>query len=325
MKLASFAVPTPLGPRHRVGVRDDSGLVDVTTAYACVLDDRGEAAPIEVAEAIAPPEMLAFLRRGERAIEAAREAAAFAADGGNSGVERGPDGARLVFDPGEVELLSPLPRPNSLRDCMAFEEHVENTLGEPPDAWYDLPVYYKGNPDSVVGPGATVEWPSYTDRLDYELELAAVVGREGRDVPVAAADSYIAGYTVLDDFSARDTQLREMQGNLGPAKGKDFANALGPYLVTPDAFDPTEATMTAAIDGETVSEGTPGEMYHSFAEILAHVSASETLYPGDVIGSGTVGGGCGLETGRFLEPGETVALSIEGIGTLENQVVEPTE
>ncbi|HET7324997.1 MAG TPA: fumarylacetoacetate hydrolase family protein [Halococcus sp.] len=320
MKLTTFEVRTPFGPKHRIGIQSDVGLIDVTTGYACVLSERDEATPLELAEAIVPPEMCAFLERGERAIEAAQEVVSFVA----SEDAYGPNGARVVFDPEEVQLLSPLPRPNSLRDCMAFEEHVENSMGDDiPDVWYELPVYYKGNPDSVVGTGETVEWPSYSDRMDYELELAAVIGREGRDIPVTKAESYIAGYTIFNDFSARDIQLHEMQGNLGPAKGKDFANALGPYLVTPDEFDIEDATMTAIIDGETWSEGTPGAMQHSFAEIIAHISQSETLHPGDVIGSGTVGKGCGLELGRFLDSGNRVSLSVEGIGTLENQVVKP--
>ncbi len=319
MKLATFEVDTPLGPERRVGIRTESGLADVTTGYACVLDERGEATPVELAEAIAPPEMLTFLERGERAIEAAREVVSFVE---NHGREHGPDGARVVFDPAEVRLLSPLPRPNSLRDCMAFEEHVENTMGEDvPDVWYEQPIYYKGNPDSVCGTGETVLWPDASNLMDFELELAAVIGREGRDIPVEEADSYIAGYTIFNDFSARDVQGREMEGNLGPAKGKDFANALGPYLVTPDSFDIEGATMTAAVDGETWSEGTPGAMEHSFVEIVAHVSEDETLHPGDVIGSGTVGEGCGLELGRFLDDGNQVTLSVEGIGTLENRVV----
>lgn len=321
MKFATFEVQTPLGPKRRLGIATDSGIVDVTTGYACVLEEQGEAAPVEIAEAIAPPEMLAFLRRGERAIEAAREVVSFVTSEVDD--RRGPNGARLVFDPEEVQLLSPLPRPNSLRDCMAFEEHVENSLGDDiSDVWYDMPIYYKGSPNSVVGTGAEIEWPSYTDQLDYELELAAVIGRRGSDIPVEEAESHIAGYTIFNDFSARDIQLREMQGNLGPAKGKDFANALGPYLVTPDEFDIDNAAMTATVDDETWSEGTPGAMQHSFAEIIAHISKSETIHPGDVIGSGTVGEGCGLELGRFLESGNRVALSVEGIGTLENQVIK---
>lgn len=323
MNLATFEVGTPLGPQRRVGIHSDSGLIDVTTGYASVLEEQDETSPVELAEAITPPEMVAFLERGERALEAAGEVVSFVTEAGDDR-ERGPNGAQVVFDPEEIRLLSPLPHPNSLRDCMAFEEHVENSMGENiPDVWYELPIYYKGNPDSVVGTGETVAWPSYSDQLDYELELAAVIGREGRDIPVAEAESHIAGYTIFNDFSARDIQLREMQANLGPAKGKDFANALGPYLVTPDAFDIEEATMTATVDGETWSEGTPGAMQHSFAEIIAHISESETLHPGDVIGSGTVGRGCGLELGRFLESGNRIALSVEGIGTLENRVIKP--
>lgn len=326
MLLATFAVETPVGPSRRLGVVEnpdadpaDHRLLDVTTGYAQVLAEWGEPDPVPIAEAHAPPDVLAFLSRGERAMEAAREVLAAAPDG-----ETGPTGGRLRFDRAAVRLLAPIPRPNSFRDCMVFEEHVRRATGEdPPPVWYEQPVYYKGNPDTVVGPGETVSWPDYSEVMDYELELAAVVGRRRTDVTEAGADAYVAGYTILNDFSARDAQGREMEGGLGPAKGKDFASALGPYLVTADAFDPRDARMTATVDGAVVSEGRAGDMHHSFAEILAHVSRSEPLVPGDVIGSGTVGGGCGLEHGRFLEPGETVRLTVEGIGTLENRVTRP--
>jgi 2-keto-4-pentenoate hydratase/2-oxohepta-3-ene-1,7-dioic acid hydratase in catechol pathway len=321
MKLASFEVETPVGTRQRVGVRDEHGaLVDVTAAYAADLNSRGEADPLAVAETHAPPEMSTFLQRGERAFNAARDAVAFVRE---TDASEGPTGGQLRFDPADegVRLLAPLPRPNSIRDFMAFEEHVKNSLGEePPQVWYDTPVYYKGNPDSVVGPGATVAWPSHSEQLDYELEIAAVIGKQGTDIDAADAEEYIAGYTVFNDFSARDTQMQEMQGRLGPAKGKDFANAFGPFLVTTDSFDLSEARMTAEINGETWSDGVAGEMYHSFADIVEHVSRDETLYPGDVLGSGTVGEGCGLELGRFLEEGDTVTLHVDGLGTLENTV-----
>ena len=318
MKLASFAVETPVGRARRVGVKTDDGLVDVTSAYAARLDVDGVAAASELAEATAPPEMVAFLERGDRALEAAREAREYAL---STDEPTGPGGGQLVFGHDEVDLLSPVPRPTSLRDCMVFEEHVRNSLGDDiPDVWYERPVYYKGNPASVVGPGDEVEWPAYSDTVDYELEVAAVIGTEGRDVPVEDAEDYIVGYTVFDDFSARDTQMAEMQGRLGPAKGKDFANALGPYLTTADSIDITEARMEATVDGEVWSEGTPGHMEHTFADIVSYISQSETLYPGDVIGSGTVGEGCGLELGRFPEFGDTIALTVDGIGTLENRI-----
>ncbi|WP_178915164.1 fumarylacetoacetate hydrolase family protein [Natronomonas gomsonensis] len=321
MKLASFEVETPVGTRQRVGVHDDGGaLVDVTAAYAADLESRGEADPLAVAETHAPPEMATFLRRGERSFSAARDAVAFVRE---TDASEGPTGGQLRFDPQAegVRLLAPLPRPNSIRDFMAFEEHVENSLGEePPQVWYDTPVYYKGNPDSVVGPDETVAWPSHSEQLDYELEIAAVIGTEGSDIPAEDAAEYIAGYTVFNDFSARDTQMKEMQGRLGPAKGKDFANAFGPYLVTPEDFELASARMTAEVNGETWSDGVAGEMYHSFADIVEHVSRDETLYPGDVLGSGTVGEGCGLELGKFLEEGDTVTLHVDGLGTLENTV-----
>jgi 2-keto-4-pentenoate hydratase/2-oxohepta-3-ene-1,7-dioic acid hydratase in catechol pathway len=339
MRLATVEVATPVGRERRLCVRDEAreedepgSLVDVTSAHTWLLERDGEPAPREHATAVTPPDMREFLRRGDRALEAAHDVLENApATGDTDGSApradgehvRTGDGARVRFSPAEdgVELLAPIPRPNTLRDFMAYEEHVRNTLGEPPDVWFDIPVCYKGNPDTVVGPGATVEWPDYSDLWDYELELAAVVGKPGTAVPADEAEAYIAGYTVFNDFSARDMQGEEMDANLGPAKGKDFANALGPYLVTADAFDPTEATMTAEVDGETWSEGTPGEMHHSFADIVAHVSDGEPLHPGDVLGSGTVGEGCGLELGQFLEDGATVALEVEGIGRLENTVV----
>jgi 2-keto-4-pentenoate hydratase/2-oxohepta-3-ene-1,7-dioic acid hydratase in catechol pathway len=325
MKLATFEVETDVGRKRRVGVKRDDAeeLVEVTAAYAAALDKAGEDDPVAVAETHAPTDMQTFLERGDRAFEAAREALEHVDDA--EGDESGLTDEGLVFDlnSDDVNLLPPLPRPNTLRDFMVFEEHVKNTGGDPPDVWYDIPIYYKGNPnrDVTYGPDDDVPYPSYSESLDYELEVAAVIGKKGRDISADEADDYIAGYTVFNDFSARDTQLEEMQGQLGPAKGKDFANSFGPYLVVSDDFDVTEARMTAEVDGEEWSEGVAGEMHHSFADIIEHVSQDETLYPGDVLGSGTVGGGCGLELGRFLEKGNTVTLHVEGIGTLENTVV----
>ncbi|WP_306061816.1 fumarylacetoacetate hydrolase family protein [Natronococcus wangiae] len=319
MKLTEFEVQTPVGPVRRVGAVDDEELIDVTASYGAVLAERGERRPAEIAAITTPPEMLAFLRRGDRAFEAAREALEFAAETDTS---VGPDGAQLRYCREEVVRLGPLPRPNSIRDFMVVEEHVRNSLEEPPDAWYEMPVYYKGNPDTVVRPGADVEWPAYTDRLDYELEIAAIVGKRGRDVPAERAEEYIAGYTIFNDFSARDIQLREMSAQLGPAKGKDFANGLGPVLVTPDEIDVENLAVSARINGEVWSDGSLGEMYHSFAEIVEHVSQAEPLHPGDVLGSGTVGNGCGLELDRWLEPGDEIELEAEGIGTLRHRVVD---
>ena len=325
MKLASFAVTTDLGPATRVGVlADEDTLVDVTAGYGASLDARGEQDPVAIAETVAPSTMLDFLERGDRAMDAAREARDFAADAGG---DRGPGGARLRYDVAEVDLLSPVPRPNSIRDYMVVEEHVRNALGDDiPEEWFDIPVYYKGDADCVAGPDDDVEWPSYSEEMDYELELAAVVGKAGRDIPADEAEEYIAGYTIYNDFSARDMQFDEMEVNLGPSKGKDFegSNAFGPYLVTPDEIDITDVSMTARVDGEVWSDGSLGAMQHSFGDMIEHTSQNLTIHPGDVLGSGTVGMGCGLEMDRYFEPPEaTVELEVEGIGTLRNRVVKP--
>jgi 2-keto-4-pentenoate hydratase/2-oxohepta-3-ene-1,7-dioic acid hydratase in catechol pathway len=323
MRLATFAVDTDVGRVQRLGIAHEGTIFDATAGYAHVLAEQGEAAPVEIAQAHAPSEMIAFLRRGERAFDAASEVVETVPD---ADAETGPDGARLRYDPEEVDLMAPLPRPNSLRDYMAFEEHVRNSMGEVPDVWYEIPVCYKGNADSVVGPGATVEWPSYSSLMDIELEIGAVIGKRGTGISADEAEEYIAGFTLFNDFSARDEQGEEMEGRLGPARGKDFANAFGPHLVTPDEVDLPNAAFEIEVtgeDGETDvwSEGTVGEMGHSWGDIVEHVSEAETLYPGDVLGSGTVGTGCGLEIGEFLEDGDTVSISIEGLGTLTNTVV----
>ena len=325
MQLATFAVDTDVGRVQRLGITHEGTILDATAGYAHVLAQEGEAAPVEIAQAHAPAEMLAFLRRGERAFDAAREVVETVPD---TDAETGPDGARLRYDPEEVEIMAPLPRPNSLRDYMAFEEHVRNSMGEVPDVWYEIPVCYKGNADAVVGPDAVVEWPSYSSLMDIELEIGAVIGKRGTGISADEAGEYIAGFTLFNDFSARDEQGEEMEGRLGPARGKDFANAFGPHLVTPDEVDLPNAAFSIEVTGEdgetdTWSEGTVGEMGHSWGDIIEHVSEAETLYPGDVLGSGTVGTGCGLEIGEFLEDGDTVSISIEGLGTLTNRVVKP--
>ena len=224
----------------------------------------------------------------------------------------------------EVVFLPPV-EATSLRDFIAFEEHIRAARGrrgaDVPPAWYKMPVYYKGNYRSLLGHGQLLTWPRYSQRMDYELELACVIGKEGIDISEDGAGAYIGGYTVMNDWSARDIQMEEMSVGLGPAKGKDFATSLGPWVVTPDEFNPADARMTARINGELWSEGNIGQIHWSFPQMISHASMDETLYPGDVLGSGTVGGGCGLELDRWLQAGDVVELEVEGIGTLRNRVV----
>jgi fumarylacetoacetate (FAA) hydrolase len=216
----------------------------------------------------------------------------------------------------EVELMPPLLKPSSVRDFYAFEQHVKTARGhrglEVPDEWYRIPVFYFSNPNAIFGPEAEIPYPEGTEELDYELEVAAVIGAEGQ----------IGGFTVMNDWSARDLQREEMKVGLGPAKGKDFATSLGPVVVTPDEFDGSSATMVARVNGEERSRGDLADMHHSWDTIVAHAARNTELGPGDVLGSGTVGTGCILELGdgRWLQPGDVVELEVEGIGTLRNRV-----
>ena len=227
---------------------------------------------------------------------------------------------------GSVRLCAPLPDPLSFRDFYAFEAHVKAGFakrGEPmPPEWYEFPVYYKGNHLTILGPDEPVRWPEFTEKFDYELEIAVVLGRRGSDIPEEEAGRHIAGYTILNDFSARDVQRKEMRVRLGPAKGKDWATAIGPYLVTPDEIpDPRALGMRAFINGELWSEGSTASMHWSFEQMIAFLSRDDTVYPGELIGSGTVGRGCGLELDRWVQPGDLMELEIDGIGILRNRVV----
>lgn len=317
MKLTTFNTAGENDPTRRFGAVENGRVVDLTAAHATVLDREGDPTPVEMARTTVPPDSIEFLRRGDRAIDAASAAVAHAVE---SNVRTDPDGRPVSYDVESVSLESPLPRPTTIRDFITFEEHIGHFRDEVPDEWYELPVYYKGNPNSVVAPDTTVPWPSYTERFDYELEVAAVVGKKGRDVPASEADEYIAGYTIFNDFSARDIQNRERVVGLGPAKAKDFANGFGPFLVTPDDIDTDDARMTAHVNGELWSEGNLGDMYHGFDDMVEYASMDETIYPGDVLGSGTVGSGCGPEAGKWLQPGDTIELAVDGIGTLTHEI-----
>ncbi len=286
------------------------GLVDGATVYGL----RGPATLIEI---LGTPEALA---------DAARSARSSPSE---------------VLPLADVHLHAPVPVPPSVRDFMAFEEHVvtsSTALGlEVDPLWYEIPVFYFSNPAAVRGPYDAVPVAPGSLAWDFELEIAAVIGRPGSDISAADADRHIAGYTVLCDWSARDLQEREMRLHLGPAKGKDTATSLGPVLVTLDELEPFRAgnaydlAMTATVNGRRYSQGNFSTIHWSFAELLVHASRGTELRTGDVIGSGTVGTGCilelsrthGLKTYPWLVPGDVVTLAIENIGEIR-AVVEPS-
>ncbi len=309
MRLVTFVVGA--GGPQRIGalLGDGSTLVDLTAS---------DPAPCFQS-------MLALIDAGEAALDRART------------LHRSPRETRRIAD---VTLCAPLPEPRQMRDFLSFEKHVRQAranrhllgiAGQPSDpakveiaeVWYRQPIYYKCNRFTVIGTGQDVVWPRYSQVMDYELEFGCVVGKSGKNIAREDAAAYIFGYCIFNDFSARDAQLAEMAGQLGPAKGKDFdtGNALGPWLVTRDEIpDPYALTMVARVNGEEWSRGSSADMHFRFEDFIAHVSTDEPLRAGEFLGSGTVGSGCGLELGRFLKDGDRVELEISGLGTLRNRV-----
>ncbi len=246
------------------------------------------------------------------------------------------NGKPIAIKESEASLLPPVTNPDTFRDFYAFEQHVKAArklrgLEMHPD-WYKLPIFYFSNPTTLYGHGEIVPYPTGTEELDFELEFAIIIANGGQNIKKENADKMIAGYTILNDWSARDLQREEMQLNLGPAKGKDFANSFGPYMVTPDeltdAWDNNKLhlRMTCHVNGKLISDGNTNDLYHSFPTMIERASMNVDLRPGDYIGSGTVGTGCILElrpesTGGWLKRGDVVRLEIEHIGVLENTIV----
>lgn len=236
-----------------------------------------------------------------------------------------------------TRLLAPLPEPRQIRDGMFFEEHVLNAgarvaartgQAQQPVAkiWYERPIYYITSRFSVAGPDHVVQWPSYSKVMDFECEYACVIGKTGRDIPPSRAYEHVFGYTIFNDFSARDTQSLEMQARLGPSKGKNFdgSNVFGPWIVTSDEIgDPHQLKMEARVNGERWGGGHSSAMHHKWPDVVAFISGDETIHAGEVIGSGTVGTGCGFELDRFLKHGDVVELEVEKIGILRNRVEVP--
>ena len=235
-----------------------------------------------------------------------------------------------------ARLHAPLSRPTTLRDAYAFENHVKtanaNRGREVPEEWYKFPIFYFTNPNNIYGPEDEIPYPHYTEEMDYELEIAVVIGKPGMDLKPEDAPNHIFGYTIFNDWSARDIQRDEMKVGLGPAKGKDFASTLGPCIITPEELTDKrvnapgvyDLTMVGRVNGVERSYGNFKDIYWSFGDILARASESVTLLPGDVIGSGTVGTGCLLELtkaqGPWLKTGDIVELEIERIGILRNRI-----
>lgn len=283
-----------------------------------------------------PVTTLELLRRGPDGMAAAREALALAEQARPEDLTAEPGLARPLAD---VHLRTPIPNPPSVRDFYAFEQHVKAArarrgVGMIPE-WYEIPVFYFSNTSALYGGDEDILYPRRSQELDFELEVAAVIGQAGTEISAEEAPGYIAGYMVMNDWSARDLQRKEMLMNLGPAKGKDFATTFGPWLVTPDELadrrigsgkdERYDLALFGSINGDQLTSANLKDLYFSFPQMIERAAQSVRLRPGDIIGSGTCGTGCILELGterhRWLQPGDLVEMGAERLGTQHSRIV----
>ena len=247
------------------------------------------------------------------------------------------DGSKVSQLVSDIKFLAPIPNPSSFRDFYAFEQHVRSArklrgLDMHPD-WFKIPIFYFSNATAIYGHGAPIPYPKMTQELDFELEFAIIIANGGSNINHKDADNYIAGYTICNDWSARDLQREEMAMSLGPAKGKDFATSFGPFLVTTDELQnkwdkngKLHLRMTCHVNGNLISDGNTNDLFHPFTKMIERASMNTRLMPGDYLGSGTVGTGCILElrpenTGGWLKKGDIIKLEVEDLGVLENTIV----
>lgn len=319
MKLSRILRDGPDGeqPRTVAVIPEDEVVIDLRSAERQRLERKGAStdAAQRMADALFPGSLTAAVSAGEAFTNRATLA-----------IEERDEAATVSFS--EVRWTAAVDPPVML-DASAFEQHLVNAHARGkrtvPDLFYELPVYYKMNPVTVLGHDEMVPWPGGARFMDYELEIAVVIGSTGSNLRPDEALAHVLGVTVMNDFSARDVQAREMTAGFGPAKGKDFGTVLGPWVTTLDELDLGDLTMLARVNGEEWSRGSTSTLTWSLEELVAYASRNEIVVPGQVIGSGTVGLGCGLELFRKLSPGDEVELEIEGIGVLRNRLAEPSE
>lgn len=329
MKIVTYIHHHNLGSVKRLGILlDEKTVLDPNLVYACDFEREGRYNARERADHHCPSSLHTLLTLKENPMEILEIAIGLNIFLNKVGTDTLRDGTKYLIDlsSNKITFDAPLDKIETYRDFYAHEKHVEvgfKKRGEKiPEAWYEIPAYYKGATAGFIGHQAEILWPSYTDILDYELELGMIIGLDGYNVHKKNAYKHIFGFTVLNDISARDIQRKEMQIRLGPAKGKDFCSIIGPVITTVDEFDSFEPNllMTAKVNGTLWSKGQSGDSQFSWAEMIAHVSKNEWIRAGDLFGSGTVGTGCGLELDKWIKPGDVIELEIEGIGKLINRV-----
>lgn len=315
MKIINYKLKSDKFNSGRLGILIDNKILDPNYSFELNFS-KTYSNPRERAQDYCPPSLHKILKYKNNAFEILKEALSLPEE----------DKYFLEFSTKNIKLECPLDKIETYRDFYAHEKHVQvgfkKRNEEIPPAWYEIPAYYKGATTGFIGHEDNIPWPSYTDVLDYELELGMIIGRDGKNIKSKDALQYIFGFTILNDISARDIQKKEMSIRLGPAKGKDFCTILGPVIITFDEFNFTEPNllMTAKINGVEWSRGQSGDSHYTWSQMIEHVSKDEWIVAGDLFGSGTVGTGCGLELDKWIKSGDLIELEIEKIGKLSNIV-----
>lgn len=330
MKICSYTYSTPHIMEPRLGIiTEENILIDPNLCWQLDYQREGFKNYKLRADYKMPSSLHTLLNLHDNPMEALEEGYGLYLFFQKVGVNQLKNGTPISFDLSNdpnIKLEKPLDKISTYRDFYIHEKHVKKGFEkrkEPiPEAWYEIPAYYKGATEGFIGPEDEILWPSYTNVLDYELELGCIIGKDGMNIKAEDALSHVFGYTILNDISARDIQKKEMAVRLGPAKGKDFCSIIGPVIVTADEFEGKEPNllMTAHINGKEWSRGQSGDGHYTWAEMIEHASREEFLMPGDLLGSGTVGTGCGLEIDKWIQEGDEIDLFVEGIGHLKNKV-----
>ena len=328
MKFATYTLEGSLQPRF--GFKKDKYIVDVLHAAIWANESKGNSSFLEIPSTL----KMALDNWGTNFVKL-KELDDCLPDINIQSHSVG--GKSIAFLMNEVQLLAPVPDPQSFRDFYAFEQHVRAArklrgLEMHPD-WFRIPIFYFSNPAAIYGHGSEIPYPRKTNELDFELEFAIIIAGAGSDIPSKDSDRHIAGYTICNDWSARDLQREEMAMSLGPAKGKDFATSFGPYMVTPDELEDAwdengklNLRMTCHVNGTLISDGNTNDLYHPFKDMIERASLNTKLLSGDYLGSGTVGTGCILElrpenTSGWIKKGDVVTLEVKRLGVLENKIV----
>ena len=332
MKICRYHNPYFKGQKPHLGIIYKDHILDPHLSFVAEYEREGKFNPLEKASYKLPTSLSKILRLVESPFDVIEEGFAIYLFLEKMGIKETRSGVPLSYKLHDKDniLTSPLDSINSFRDFFCYEEHAKKSFGgNLPSEWYEDPIYFRQSHHSFLGTSEEIPWPQKTKKLDFELELGLIIGKEGKNIKRYNAKNHIFGLTIINDVSARDIQKREWDLHLGPSKSKDFCTVLGPVIVTADEFDDLDNVPSlqteVILNGETLSKGKTDSSQFGFSDLICHASKDEWILPTDLFGLGTIGKGSGLELNKWVKPGDSLELKIEGIGSIKNKFGAPRE